>query len=87
MSGRPAIFYMRKTPRENRAASANVYFNGQRPAIVTNGAGRQGWLAQTHRMAIQRRRCVCVGCVGCAHAFARVRVRACVMYAMYDNNI
>ena len=38
--------------RGNRAASASVYFNGQRPAIVTSGAGHHGWLAQTHRIAI-----------------------------------
>ena len=52
------------------------YFNGQRPAIVTSGAGRRGWLAKTHRIAIRRQRYVCVGGGGGVHAFARVR--ACV---------
>ena len=59
----------------NRAASASVYFNGQRPAVVTSGTGRHGWLAQTHRIAIRRQRCVRGVCV---HGFARVRVHACV---------
>ena len=63
-------------PRGNRAAS--VYFNGQRPAIVTSGAGRHGWLAQSNQTAIRRRRCVCVEGV-CA------RVRD--VFAIYDNNI
>ncbi len=63
-------------------------------AIVTCGAGRHGWLAQTHRIATA----VCVCGMG-VHAFVRVRahtcacvrpfVRACVrdVFAMYDNNI
>ena len=76
-------------PRGNRAASASVYFNGQRPAIVTSGAGRHGWLAQTHRIAIRRRRCVCVR--GCTRSCGCVRacVRACVrdVFTIYDNNI
>ena len=61
----------------NRAASASVYFNGQRTAIVTSGAGHHGWLAQTHRIAI--RRCVCVGrvCV-CARVRMGVSARMCV---------
>ena len=72
-------------PRGNRAASASVFFNGQRPAIVTSGAGRYGWLAQTIQIAIQRRRCVCVGCVCSvrAGACACACVRACVMCLQY----
>ena len=69
----------------NRAASASVYFNGQRPAIVTSGAGSHGWLAEAHRIAIRRRRCVCA----CACVCVRACVRACVrdVFAIYDNNI
>ena len=49
----------------------------ERPAIVTSGAGRHDWLAQTHRIAIRRRRCVCMWGGGGVHAFARVRAHAC----------
>ena len=82
----PSIFFRcekHSKPRRNRATSASVYFNGQRPAIVTSGAGRHGWLVQTHRIAIRRWRCVCVGgvCVctcsrGCVRTCARPFVRA-----------
>ena len=77
MSVRPSIFlYAKNTQNSGKpAASASVYFNGQRPAIVTSGAGRHGWLAQTHQIAIRQRRCVCVWV--CVHAFARVYAHAC----------
>ena len=74
-------------PRGNRAASASVYFNGQRPAIVTSGAGHHAWLAQTHRISIRRRRCVwvCTRSCGCMRPF----VCACVrdVFAIYDDDI
>ena len=82
VSVRPSIFLYAKNTQNlgNRAASASVYFNGQRPAIVASGTGHHGWLAQTHRIAIRRRRCVCVG---------GVCIRPCVrdVFAIYDNNI
>ena len=104
VSVRPSISFIcekHSKPRGNRAANASVYFNGRPPAIVTTGAGRHGWLAQTHRIVIRRRRCVCMrGVCVCvcvrvrgvrAHACACVRpfVRACVrdVFAIYDNNI
>ena len=77
-----AIFFIREKhskPRGNRAASASVYFNGQRPANVTSGAGRHGLLAQTHRIEI--RRCVCTHSRGCVRPFVRD------VFAIYDNNI
>ena len=58
----------------NRAASASVYFNGQRPAIVTSGAGRHGWLARTDPSDSDT--AVCVWGV-CVHAFARVHAHSC----------
>ena len=92
MSVRPSICFVyekKKKHRGNRAASASVYFNSQRSAIVTSGAGRHGWLAQTNRHGDGGVFVVCV-CV-CVHAFARVRacVRACVrdVFAIYDTNI
>ena len=50
----PEFFIREKhsKPRGNRAASASVNYNGQRPAIVASGAGRHGWVPQTHRIAI-----------------------------------
>ena len=63
-------------PRGNMAACASVYFKGQRPAIVTSGAGRHGWLASNSDTATA----VCSLCVwGCAgvRAAACVRAGAC----------
>ncbi len=89
VSVRPSIFYMRKTLKTsgNRATSASVYFNGQRPAIVTSGAGRHGWLVQTHRIAIRRRQCVCGGVCSRSHACASVLACVLDVFAIYDNNI
>ena len=68
---------MRKTLKTSgKPGDASVYFYGQRPAIVTSGAGCHDCLAETHRIAIRRRRCVCVGGGGCV--CARVRAGACV---------
>ena len=80
------FFYYAKNLGGNRTTSASVYFNGQRPAIVTSGAGRQ-----THRIAITWTTTVC----GCVHTFERVRAHACTcvrscvrdVFAIYDNNI
>ena len=93
VSVRPSIFVWEKhlKPRGNQSASASVYFNGQRPAIVTSGVGRRGWLAQTHRIAIWRLRCVCGGVwtrscgFVCTHVHACVHpfVHACVMCLQY----
>ena len=80
---RPSIFFIfekHSKPRGNRAASASVYFNGQQPAIVTSGAGRHGWLAQTHQIAIRQRRCG--GCL-CTHSHVHPFLRACVMRLQY----
>ena len=47
VSVRPSNFFIReKLPnyQGNLAASATVYFKGQRPAIVNSGAARHGWL-------------------------------------------
>ena len=100
VSVRPSIFFIcekQSKPRGNRDASASVYFIGHWPAIVTSGAGRHGWLAQTHRIPIRRRRCVGGGARVRAGACARVCVRACMracvcacvrdVFAIYDNNI
>ena len=64
------------------------------PTIFTSGPGRHGWLAQTHRIAIRRRQCVCV-CGGgsvcvcgggeCVRACVRPFVRD--VFAIYGNNI
>ena len=72
----------------NRAAraTASVYFNGQRPAIVTSGAGRRERLADTDPSNSDTATAVCV------HAFARMdartRVRPFVrdVFAIYDKN-
>ena len=88
ISVRPRICFIRENhskPRGNRAASASVYFNGQRPAIVASGAGRHGWVPETHRIAITWTTVTAVCVFGCVHAFARVRgcMRACVMCLQY----
>ena len=95
VSVRPSIFVICKKlskPWGNLAASASVYFKGQRPAIVTSGAGRHGWLASNRNTATAV--CMCVGCAGVrAGAYARVCVRAPVracmreVFAIYDNTI
>ena len=81
-------------PRGNLPASTSVYFKGQRPAIVTSGAGRHGWLASNSDTATAV--CMCVGVFRRsrgvrAHACACMRpfVRACVreVFAIYDNTI
>ena len=92
ISVQPSIFFIcekHSKPRGNRATSASVYFNGKRPAIVTSGAARHSWLAQTHRIAVRRRRCVC-GCVyvctrsrGCVRTRVRASVCARVMCLQY----
>ena len=70
----------------NLAASATVYFKGQRPAIVTSGAARHGWLASNSDTATAM-------CVGCAGVRVREHVRACTrscvreVFAIYDNTI
>ena len=68
------------------AASATVYFKGQRPAIVTSGAAHYGWLASNRDTATAV--CMCVEGVQafarvacsrvCMRACARSCVRACV---------
>ena len=74
--------------RGTLAASATVYFKGQRPSIVTSGAARHGWLASNSDTATA----VCM-CVGGVQAFARVRAHACVracvleVFAIYNNTI
>ena len=65
-------------PRGNLAASASVYFKGQRPAIVTSGAGRHGWLASNSDTATA----VCM-CVGCVQALARVRAHGCACLRLF----
>ena len=78
MSVRPRIYFIcekHSKPRGNLAASASVYFKGQRPAIVTSGAGRHGWLASNSDTAravcvwggaVRTRVCVCVCVCVCA---------------------
>ncbi len=80
VSVRPGFFIPEKysKPRVNRTASASVYFNGQRPAIVTSLAGRHGWVPQTHRIAITSTTVTALcGICWCVHAFVRVRAHAC----------
>ena len=70
-------------PRGNRVASACVYFNGKRPALLTAERavtdGRQRIVITCTTAAAAMYVCVC----------ARTRVRACVrdVFAIYDNNI
>ena len=83
VSVQPSNFFIcekHSKPRGNRAASASVYFNGQRPAIVTSGAGRHGWVAQCGGCGVCTRS---RGCVYTAHTCASVRDA----FAIYDNNI
>ena len=96
VSVRPSNFFIcEKLPnsRGNLAASATVYFKGQRPAIVTSGAARHGWLASNSDGSVY----VCGG----VQALARVRVHECArvcvsalvrvcvreVFAIYDNTI
>ena len=85
MSVGPSSFFRcekHSKPRGNRAASASVYLNGQRPAIAT-----AGW----HR-PIDTATAVCV-CGVCARVRAGACARMCVrlfvrhVFAIYDNNI
>ena len=68
-------------PRGNRAASASVYFNGQRPTLspaeraVTVGCQR---IAITCAAAV----CVCVCACVCTRACVRACVRACARVCM-----
>ena len=78
MSVRPRFFFICEKPskpRGNLAASASVYFKGQRPAIVTSRAGRHGWLASNSDTATAV--CMCVGGGGRSRGCVRTRVRAC----------
>ena len=91
VSVRPSISFIWEKPRGNLAASASVYFKGQRPAIVTSGAGRDSRAVTVdwHRITIRRRRCVygglCTRSRGCVRTCVCVRpfVRACVMCLQY----
>ena len=96
VSVRPSNFlYTRKTSKLTPYTRRKPGRQCQRPAIVTSGAARHGWLASNTDSATA----VCM----CVQAFARVRshacacvrpfvctcVRACVreVFAIYDNTI
>ena len=85
VSVQPRIFLREKhsKPRGNRAASASVYFNGQRPAIVTSGAGHHGWAITDPSNSDNLND----GGV-CARVNAGACARGCMrdVFAIYDNN-
>ena len=93
MSVRPSFFYAKNIQNIGETGpQVSVFISMASDQILSpaSGAGRHGWLAHTHRIAIRRRRCACVGCAGVrASAFARVCVRPFVrdVFAIYDNNI
>ena len=70
------IYEKHSKPRGNRAASASVYFNGQRPAIC-HQRSRSSRLFGTDPSNSDTATAVCV-CGVCVHVFARVRAHACV---------
>ena len=76
---------MRKTlkPRGNRAASASVYFNGQRATSYCHQRSGPSRLAGTYPSNSNTATCVGGGGVN-----ARVSVRSCVrdVFAIYGNN-
>ena len=77
MSVRPSIFLHAKNTQnlgETGPPLSVLISMASDQLIVTRGAGRHGWLAQTHRIAIRQRRCVGGGGGG----GARVRAGACV---------
>ena len=77
-------------PRGIRTASASVYFNGQRPAIVASGAGRHGWVPpDPSNSDILNdgdggvRVCVCACERACERACMCACVHACVICLKY----
>ena len=84
MSVRPSIFlYAKNTQNLGKTGPPVPVFismASERSAIVTSGAGRHSWLAQTHRIAIRQWVCVCVGggvhVLVHAYACMRASVRA-----------
>ena len=98
MSVRPSIFFIcekHSKPRENRTASASVYFNGQ-PASYCHQRSGPSRLAGTDpsNSDTAGAGAVCV-CGVCVHAFVRVHAHACAcvrpfvrdVFAINDNNI
>ena len=90
VSVRPRIFLYAKNTQNlggNRAASASVYFNGRRPAIVASGTGCHGWVLQntTDPSNSDKLNDGDGGVWVCARVRAGVRVcvRACMMCLQY----
>ena len=79
----PRFFYTPKhaKPLENQAASASVYFNGQRPALSP--------AERTVTVGPQRIAITCTAVCVCARMHVCMCVHACMrdVFAIYDYNI
>ena len=92
VSVRPRILLYPKKhqkPRGNQAASASVYFNGQRTAL--SPAQRAATVGRHRHIELNSDNRSTAATEVCMHACARMRMRvhACVWdrFAIYDNNI